>query len=152
MTEIVHKYRDKNHKPVPELKVGDRCYTSGGFNDYSWVSVCEIRKIDVHWVEFNDGHGYWTVDYYIRTDVDKPYLKSVKMHAYHLDNEGLCRIYRTPQEVMDENIREFKDMVIKKAEAMRRTMHRLGYSEEQTKNLLEYKSEQDIGDRESEAE
>ena len=145
MSEIVHKFTDKNHKPVPELKVGDRCYTSGGsWNDYSWVSTCEIRKVDVHWVEFGD-EGYWSIDYYIRTDVDIPYLKSTKMGAYHLDNEGLCQIYRTPQEVMDEQIRRFKDMVMNNAERMRQTMRRLGYSEEQRQNLLEYKNEQAIG-------
>lgn len=150
--KIVHKYTDKNHKPVPELKVGDKCYTTGGHNEFYWVSVCEIRKVEVRWHEFSDGDAYWSVNYYIRENVNIPAIKTTRMCAYNLDDEGLYRIYRTPQEAMDENIRYFKECVMKAAIRMRKTMRRLGYSEEQTKNLLEYKDEQDTSSNKSEAE
>lgn len=152
-SEIVHKYTDKNHKPVPELKVGDRCYCSGGsWDDYSWVSTCEVRKVEVRWYEFSDGEGYWSVNYYIRTDVDKPALKSTRMCAYNLDGEGIYTIYRTPQEVMDAQIKRFKKMVMNTAMCMRRTMRKLGYTEEQTRNLLEYKNEEVTDSDKPEAE
>lgn len=144
------KYTDKNHKPVPELKVGDRCYTGGGYADYSSVHVCEIRKVEVKWVDNHDGSGYWMVDYYIRENVNIPAIKTTRMYAYSLDEGRIYRIYRTPQEVMDENIRYFKQMVVRNAEAMRKTMRKLGYPEEKTRNLLTIKKD-DI-DNEPEAE
>lgn len=146
------KYTDKNHPPVPLLKVGDRCYTrcpwDGG--NYGHISVCEVRKVEVKWCEPTEyekkalgGVGHWYINYYIRTDINHASLKSTKMYAYHTGEDG-CSIkdlYFTPQEVLDENIRRFKDMVIHKAKDIQRTMRSLGYSEEQSKNLLEYKSE-----------
>lgn len=141
--EIKHKYTDKNHKPVPELKVGDRCYKSGGYDDYSSVNVCEIRKVEVRWIESHDGSGYWSISYYIRENVDCKALKTTRVFPFYLHGEeiGCNEIYRTPQEVMDKNIQDFKDKVIREAERMRKAMRKLGYSDEQTKNLLEYKKE-----------
>lgn len=145
------KYTDKNHPPVPLLKVGDRCYTScpwdGG--NYGHISVCEVRKVEVRWYEptkyekEQGEYGYWYINYYIRTDINHASLKSTKIFAYHTGEDGysIKDLYLTPQEVLDENIRRFKDMVIKKAKDIQRTMRSLGYSEEQTKNLLEYKNE-----------
>lgn len=151
MREIVHKYTDKNHKPVPELKVGDRCYTSGGCGEYDSVAVCEIRKVEVNWVG-TDEEGYWNIKYYIRENVNIPALKSTRMCAYHLDNEGIYDIYRTPQEAMDDNIRRFKERVMNTTMSMRKTMRRLGYTEEQEKKLLEYKNEESSSSDQSDTE
>lgn len=146
---IEHRYKDKNHPPVPQLKVGDRCYTFCTFGigrRYDYVTTCEVRKVEVKWYEPSSydrekgAYGYWYIDYYIRTDVDYKALKSTRMYAYRLGDDGRePDLFLTPQEVMDENIRDFKDMVAKNIESMRKTMHSLGYSEEQTKKLLESK-------------
>lgn len=144
-----YKYRDKNHPPVPRLKVGDRCYTHWpyGGRDYYYVSTCEVRKVEVLWYEPSDydkehmgACGYWHIDYFIRTDVDKPHMKSTKMFAYHTDEDGgsIQSLWFTPQDVMDDNIRDFKDMVNKTIANIRRTMKQLGYTVEQTKKLLEF--------------
>lgn len=149
-----YKYTDINHPPVPRLKVGDICYahwTHGG-SDYSHVSTCEIRKVEVKWYEPSEYDkknsrfcGHWYINYYIRADVDCVGLKSTKMFPYHTGEEGGYRqdLFFTPQEVMDENIRSFREMVVNKAAYMRSTMRTLGYNTEQINGLLEYKHEND---------
>jgi hypothetical protein len=74
------------------------------------------------------------------------------MCAYNLDGEGVNTIYRKPQEVMDAEIKRFKKTVINTAMRMRRTMRQLGYTEEQTRNLLEYKNEEVADSDKPEAE
>lgn len=139
-----YKFTDKNHPPVPQLKVGDRCYTFCDWDcyNYSHISTCEVRKIVVRWIEPDNQLGrvgHWSVAYYIRTDVDSPGLKTTKIYPYYLNDEGLSRIYLTPQEVMNENIRIFKERVFNQLASMRGTMKKLGYSEEQMSKLLENK-------------
>ena len=144
-----YKYRDKNHPPVPMLKVGDIVYAHcqwGVGHNYSEVSKCEIRKVEVRWCEPSDYdkskgyYGHWYVSYYIRSDIDKVGLKSTKMYSYGTGEDGGKKnLFLTPQEVMDENIREFREHFVKTVNAMRRTMFSLGYTKEMTKKLLEYK-------------
>ena len=146
-----YKYRDINHPPVPRLKVGDICYThwTHGGRNYEWVSKCEIRKVEVKWYEPSEfdkqrmgAYGHWYINYYIRADIDCVGLKSTKMYAYHTGEEGGRQdLFFTPQEVMDENIRDFKIMVFSNFKNMQQTMFSLGYTKEQTKKLLEYKIE-----------
>lgn len=142
-SDIEHRFTDRNHPPVPQLKVGDICYAScqwGSRDHYDYISTCEVRKVEVFWHEEEE---YWYVKYYIRADIDDQYLKSTKMYSYYLVGEGArCGgfpIYRTPQEVMDDNIREFKERVFNQLASMRGTMRKLGYSEEQMSKLLENK-------------
>ena len=146
------KFTDKNPPPVPLLKVGDRCYAHCPWNggNYSHISVCEVRKVEVRWCEPSEYEkeklgevGHWYINYYIRTDVNSVGLKSTRMNAYHTGEDGcsLKTLYFTPQEALDENIRRFKEMVISKAKDIQKEMRCLGYSEKQCKNLLEYKNE-----------
>ena len=145
-----YKFTDKNHPPVPTLKVGDRCYAHCPWGmHYDRVSTCEIRKVEVKWIEPNDYEkehlgevGHWYINYYIRTDVDRVGLKSTKMYAYRLGDDGRePDLYLTPQEVMDKNIIEFKKSLMLQLNGMRKEMKRLGYSVEQTNKLLEYKAD-----------
>ena len=144
---IEYKYTDKNHPPVPLLKVGDICYAHwahGGAN-YSHVSKCEIRKVEVKWYEPSEYdkkqgmYGYWYINYYIRTDINYPGLKSTRMYPYHTGEEGgdIKNLYLTPQEVMEENVADFMQMVKNTTGEIRKTMLSLGYSEEKIKGLLE---------------
>lgn len=145
-----YKFCDKNHPPVPRLKVGDRCYAHSEFGGrYSRISTCEVRKVEVNWheptafeIEHFGDKGYWHIDYYIRTDVDYPSLKSTKMHAYFTNEDGahIQSLYFTAQEVMDENIRNFKQMVNDTICEMRSKMQTLGYTENQIRQLLEYET------------
>ena len=145
---IEYKYTDKNHPPVPLLKVGDICYARwayGGRARYSHVSKCEIRKVEVRWNELSEygkkhgTHGYWYINYYIRTDVDSYGLKSTKINPYHTGEEGgdIKDLYLTPQEVMEENVVDFIKKVKNTAGEIRKTMLSLGYSDEKIKGLLE---------------
>ena len=146
-----YKYKDINHPPVPMLKVGDRCYThwTHGGADYSHVSTCEIRKVEVKWYEPSEydrkhlgNYGHWYINYYIRSNVDSYGLKSTKMFPYHTGEEGgKQELYLTPQEVMDENIRNFRSMVENNIKSMQKKMLSLGYTKEQTNKLLEHKPE-----------
>lgn len=133
------QYTDRNHPPVPQLKVGDRCYTTSGYNTYR-VSVCEVRKVDVSWVEartFIEGDvAHWRTDYYIRTDVDNKDLKSYSMSAFGLDDEHLCRIYLTPQEAVEEIVRRFKESVCSHANMIRSEMKRIGYTKQEMRKVL----------------
>lgn len=137
-----YKYTDINHPPVPELKVGDRCYKPSVYNTRS-VSTCEIRRVNVVWVEprsyIDTDVPHWRIDYYIRTDVNIPHLKSTVMSAFGLDNEHLNRIYLTPQEVMEEIIRRFKETVCRQASEIRNEMHRLGYKKSESRKMLNCK-------------
>ena len=145
-----YKFRDKEHPPVPNLQVGDKVYaksTLGIGPNYDDVSTCEIRKVEVIWHDPNphdeDDYGYWYINYYIRTDVDRPGLKSTKIYPYHTGEEGGPKeLYMTPQEVMDMNIREFLDSTQKTIKSMRKKMLALGYTEEQSSKLLEYKPQE----------
>lgn len=142
-----YKYTDKNHPPVPTLKVGDRCYCSCPWGvRYDHVSTCEIRKVEVRWYEPTDydkergEKGYWHIDYYIRTDIDQVGLKSTRMFAYRLGDDGReADLFLTPQEVMDRNIEDFKKSLIRQVDGIRKEMKRLGYSTEQRTKLLEFK-------------
>lgn len=142
-----YKYTDINHPPVPLLKVGEICYTRwahGGLN-YSHVSMCAIRKVEVRWHEPSEydkkqgEYGYWYINYYIRTDIDRPELKSTKMYAYSTNEEGgrLKTLFFTPQEVLEKNVADFMKMVKDTAGEIRKTMLSLGYSEDKIKGLLE---------------
>lgn len=143
-----YKYTDKNHPPVPLLKVGDICYARwayGGAANYSHVSKCAIRKVEVRWYEPSEydkeqgEYGYWYINYYIRTDINYPGLKSTKMYPYHTGEEGgeIKNLYLTPQEVMEKNVADFMKMVKDTAGEIRKTMLSLGYSAEKIKGLLE---------------
>ena len=122
-----HKFTDKNHPPVPTLKVGDICYAHCPWiRNHSYVSTCEIRKVEVKWNEGEDG-GYWNINYYIRTDIDNRGLKSTKMYAYKLGDDGrTADIFLTPQEVMAENIERFKSELMSNIKSMAKTMKSLG--------------------------
>lgn len=137
-----YKYTDRNHPPVPLLKVGDRCYKPSVYS-IQRVSTCEIRRVEVRWVEadrfFKDDVGHWSVDYYIRIDVDWPALKSTIMSVHGLDDEHLNRIYLTPQEAMEEIVRRFKETVCQQACEIRKEMHRLGYKKSESRKMLNYK-------------
>ena len=143
-----YKYTDKNHPPIPLLKVGDKCYTFCDFGrHYDYVSTCEVRKVEVKWYEPSDYYkerlgaiGFWHIDYYIRI-VEDYGRKSTKMYRYSTGEDGTRQnLFLTPQEVMDENIRDFMDMVTKNVAGIRRKMKALGYSEEKISKLLEYKA------------
>lgn len=140
---IEYKYTDKNHPPVPQLKVGDICYahTKRGlgmkYNDYS---KCQVRKVNVAWNEptYGEKTGHWSVSYKLYTDVDKPHFRSARQYDYYLGEDGFRKdIYLTPQEVMEENVADFMKMVKDTADGIRKTMKALGYSEEKIKGLLE---------------
>jgi len=141
-----YKYRDKNHPPVPQLKVGDICYTRSQYTrGYADISTCEIRKVEVVWHEANkyskDDYGHWSINYYIRTDIDSPELKSTKMYSYSTGEDGSeADLFFTPQEVMDKNISDFRDMVLNTAQNIRKTMMKLGYTPDQMSKLFEYKN------------
>lgn len=134
-----YRFTDKNHPPVPELKVGDRCYKTSGYNTYR-VSVCEVRKVVVSWVEadnFIEGDvAHWRIDYYIRTDVDNKYLKSFSMSAFGLDDEHISRIYLTPQETVEEIVRRFKESVCSHAKIIQSEMMRIGYTKKEARKAL----------------
>ena len=147
MTE--YKYTDKNHPPVPTLKVGDKCYAFCDFGrHYDYVSTCEVRKVEVKWYEPTDydrehyGHiGYWHIDYYIRI-IYRGRDKSTKMFPYRLGDDGRePNLFLTPQEVLDINIRDFKKMVIENVKSLQKKMTALGYTQEQATKLLEFKQE-----------
>ena len=149
ITMTKYKYTDKNHPPVPRLKVGDICYAHSDFGRYyDYVAKCEVRKVEVKWFEpseYDREHlgwcGYWHIDYYIRM-FGPAGRKETKMFAYHSDEDGdRQNLFFTPQEVMDDNIRDFTDMVQKTIVAMQKKMFSLGYTQEQTRKLLEYKIE-----------
>lgn len=136
-----YKYTDKNHPPVPLLKVGDICYAHcqwGVGAHYADISKCEIRKVEVKWCEPSDYDkergevAHWIINYFIRSDIDEVGLKSTKMYSYSTDEEGgrLKSLYFTPQEVMDENIEDFLKSTYNIAKRMRSTMKKLGYSQE----------------------
>lgn len=138
-----YKYTDKNHPPVPQLKVGDICYAraqwgvGGNYGDYS---KCQVRKVDVTWNEptYGEKTGHWSVSYKLYTDVDDPYLRSARQYNYYLGEDGFRKdIYLTPQEVMEKNVADFMKMVKDTAGEIRKTMLSLGYSEEKVKGLLE---------------
>lgn len=137
-----YKYTDRSHPPVPQLKVGDRCYKPSLYDTQS-VSTCEIRRVNVVWEEprpyIDTDVPHWRIDYYIRVDVDKPYLKSTVMSAFGLDNEHLNRIYLTPQEAMEEIVRRFNETVYRQACKIRKEMHRLGYKKSESRKMLNYK-------------
>ena len=137
-----YKYTDRSHPPVPLLKVGDICYATGG-NWRRRVSTCEIRRVEVRWVEadrfFSDDVAHWSVDYYIRKDVDWPPLKSTIMSVHGLDDEHINRIYLTPQEAMEEVVRRFKETVCNQADDIRKEMRRLGYTKAESRKMLNYK-------------
>ena len=137
-----YKYTDRSHPPVPQLKVGDRCYKPSVYNTQS-VSTCEIRRVNVVWVEpmsyMDNDVPHWRIDYYIHTDVNIPQLKSTVMSAFGLDNEHLNRIYLTPQEAMEVIIRRFKETVCRQAGEIRNEMHRLGYKKSESRKMLNYK-------------
>ena len=137
-----YKYTDRSHPPVPLLKVGDKCYKPSVYNTQS-VSTCEIRRVEVRWVEadrfFKDDVGHWSVDYYIRIDVDRPALKSTIMSVHGLDDEHLNRIYLTPQDAMEEVVRRFKETVCNQADDIRKEMRRLGYTKAESRKMLNYK-------------
>lgn len=136
------QYTDRNHPPVPQLKVGDRCYMPSLYDTQS-VSTCEIRRVNVVWEEprpyIDTDVPHWRIDYYIRVDVDKPLCKSTVMSAFGLDNEHINRIYLTPQEAMEEIIRRFKETVCRQAGEIRNEMHRLGYKKSESRKMLNYK-------------
>ena len=143
-----YKFKDKNHPPVPTLKVGDKCYAFCDFGrHYDYVSTCEVRKVDVKWYEpteyekKNGWCGYWHIDYYVRIVYD--YLnKSTKRFAYRLGDDGRDpNLFLTPQEVLDINIRDFKKMVIENVKSLQKKMTALGYTQEQATKLLEFKQE-----------
>lgn len=140
--EREYKYTDRSHPPVPQLKVGDICYAAGG-NWRRRVSTCEIRRVEVKWVEsrsyIDNDVPHWRIDYYIRIDVDRPELKSTIMSVHGLDDEHLNRIYLTPQEAMEEVIRRFKETVCSQADDIRKEMHRLGYKKSESRKMLNYK-------------
>ena len=151
----MYKYTDKNHPPVPLLKVGDICYAHcqwGIGHQYSEISKCEIRKVEVKWYEPSEydkkrgDYGFWHIDYYIRSDINMVGLKSTKMFPFHTSEDGspLVSLFFTPQEVMDENIRDFKKMLENNICQMRQQMQSLGYTEEQTTKLLEYEQRRTI--------
>ena len=141
-----YKYTDKNHPPVPRLKVGDICYAHSDFGvHYDYVAKCEVRKVEVKWFEPSDYDkkhgwvGHWHIDYFIRM-YDPAGRKGAKMYAYHTDEDGMRQsLFFTPHEVMDDNIRDFKEFVMKNVENIRRKMRQIGYTEEQAKKLLEFK-------------
>lgn len=137
-----YKYTDRSHPPVPLLKVGDRCYKPSVYNTQS-VSTCEIRRVSVVWVEprsyIDTDVPHWRIDYYIRTDVNIPHLKSTVMSTFGLDDEHLNRIYLTPQEAMGEIIKRFKETVCRQACEIRKEMHRLGYTKAESRKMLNYK-------------
>lgn len=143
---VNYKFTDPDIRPMPQLKVGDICYVTCPWSigrNYSHISKCEVRKIEVKWHEpivicdnvVNVGH--WTINYYLRTDIDSPGLKSTPRCAYYLGDDGSePDMFLTPKEVMDVNIEKFKRMVIETANSMRKTMKQLGYTEEKQRNLL----------------
>lgn len=137
-----YKYTDWSHPPVPQLKVGDRCYKPSLYDTQS-VSTCEIRRVNVVWEEprpyIDTDVPHWRIDYYIRVDVDKPLCKSTVMSAFGLDDEHINRIYLTPQEAMGEIIRRFKETVCRQACGIRKEMHRLGYTKAESRKMLNYK-------------
>lgn len=137
-----YKYTDINHPPVPELKVGDHCYATSGYNVQS-ISTCEIRRVNVVWEEprpyIDTDVPHWRIDYYIRMDVDKPLCKSTVMSAFGLDDEHLNRIYLTPQEAMEELVKRFKETVALQAEQIREEMRRIGYTKAESRKLLDYR-------------
>lgn len=137
-----YKYTDINHPPIPELKVGDRCYMPSLYDTQS-VSTCEIRRVNVVWEEprpyIDTDVPHWRIDYYIRMDVDQPLCKSTVMSAFGLDDEHINRIYLTPQEAMGEIIRRFKETVCRQACEIRKEMHRLGYKKSESRKMLNYK-------------
>ena len=140
---IEHKYTEKNHPPVPLLKVGDICYARAQWgigSNYSDYSKCQVRKVCVVWNEptYGEKTGHWSVSYKLYTDVDDPYLRSARQHNYHLGEDGFRKdIYLTPQEVMEKNVADFMKTVKNTAGEIRKTMLSLGYSEEKIKGLLE---------------
>lgn len=145
-----YKYTDKNHPPVPQLKVGDICYTFCDFGrKYDYVSKCEIRKVAVLWRQYSDyekehydREDHWEIEYYIRILYGWG-DKSAKLIPYCLGDDGRKpNLFLTPQEVMDINIRDFKEMVIKNIKSMQETMFGLGYTKEMTQKLLEYNIEE----------
>lgn len=144
------KYTDKAHPPVPLLKVGDICYCRCSWDYYnvSHISKCEIRKVEVRWIEYNEHErtelgwvSHWNIDYYIRTDIDYPALKSTKLYTYHLEDGNRQDIYLTPQEVLEENVKEFIKQTKTKMQGLQKVMQRLGYSEENARKLLEIKQD-----------
>lgn len=147
MEDRGYKYTDKNHPPVPMLKVGDRCYTHCAWNyhNYEHISVCEVRKVEVRWYEptkyekEQGEYGYWHIDYYIRTDVNNVALKSTRMYAYHTGEDGFAikDLYFTPQEVLESNIRDFGRELFSRVTALQNTMRKLGYSQEDMKRAFE---------------
>ena len=130
------KYKDKDHPPVPQLKVGDICYCRWPWGrSYSHVSTCEIRKVEVKWV----GDG-WVIDYFIRTDIDSVGLKSTKRYAYHLGDDGRKPdIFLTPQEVMERNLEYFKKELLTNVQEISKKMKKLGMSDNQIKMLEQLK-------------
>ena len=107
------------------------------------MSTCEIRRVNVRWVEadrfFSDDVAHWSVDYYIRIDVDRPELKSTIMSVHGLDDEHINRIYLTPHEAMEEVVRRFKETVCNQADDIRKEMRRLGYTKAESRKMLNYK-------------
>lgn len=107
------------------------------------MSTCEVRRVEVKWIEadrfLNDDVAHWSVDYYIRIDVDRPELKSTIMSVHGLDDEHLNRIYLTPQEAMEEVVRRFKETVCNQADDIRKEMHRLGYKKSESRKMLNYR-------------
>ena len=135
-----HRFTDKNHPPVPTLKVGDICYAHCPWiRNFAHVSTCEVRKVEVKWHE--DGEGkYWNIYYYIRTDVDNKALKSTRLYPYSLGDDGRrANLYLTPQEVMAENIEYFKRELMSNINSIAKTMKSLGMEDKQIKMLEQLK-------------
>lgn len=138
----MYKYTDKNHPPVPQLKVGDICYAHAQWgigHHYGDYSKCQVRKVNVVWIEptYGEKTGHWSVSYKLYTDVDNG-LRSARQYEYRLGEDGSWKdIYLTPQEVMEENVADFMKMVKDTAGAIRDKLLSLGYSEKKIKGLLE---------------
>ena len=126
MMENKWKYTDPKAMPVPLKKLGDIVYTSCPWDgrNYDYISKCEIRKINVRWCK-----DHWEIIYYLRTDIGEMGLQSSKQRGYYYEDGNERTIFDTPQEVIENNIARFIDVVHNEVEAITSTMRQLGYKE-----------------------
>lgn len=141
--KVEYKFIDKNHPPVPQLKVGDICYTKSDsvICRYGY-SKCEVRKVEVKWIEpcgYNDNVGHWSIVYYLRTDIDDPVLKSTRLQPYTLNECGgrLQTIYLTPQEVMKTIVNDFKRDATEWVGRIKSELLAIGYDKKDISKMLE---------------
>lgn len=129
-----YKYTNKNEKPVPRYKPGQKVWTRWNVGNGYEVRYTIIRKVcDVRWIDYSDnpysnGTSHWEVGYR-----HQPYLYE-RMKQYPINEEEL---FETEAEAVQAMFSEFAKDTIRLLGNFRNEYKRLGIAYNTMTKLLE---------------